>query len=271
MGKSERVSIAAELAVVRLVNECRESGDDSTAWQLRFVAGLIRLTGGMIASVGPLPPIRPGEVGRLPDWVDTQTDGGWPTAAIRERWLAWGRDPCQVMKHPAVPRFFARPEADLTMVRRELVEDDAWDHSDFVNERLRPDGMDEGLVSRQLVPVVGVSYMLTLVRATGDRPFTAATRRVVELAQRELAPHLGRSLLLTTQPNRHGLTLRAREVLDCLLDGDSEKQAALRLGLRATTVHGHVKRLYVHFGVASRAELLAYFLRRTRHCPPQAR
>ena len=70
--------------------------------------------------------------------------------------------------------------------------------------------------------------------------------------------------MLTTQPNRHGLTPRARQVLDCLLDGDSEKQAALRLGLRVTTVHGHVKRLYLHFGVGSRAELLAYFLRRYR-------
>jgi len=264
MSKSERVSSAAELAVVRVVNECRELGDDATAWQLHFVEGLIRLTGGMLASVGPVPGKLPRPPGELPPWVDTQTAGGWPTAAIRERWLAWGRDPRQVMAHPAVANFLRRPEPGITLTRRELVADDAWEASHFVNEFLRPDGMDEGLVSRRDVPVAGASYMLTVVRAAGDRPFSAASGRLVELAQRELAPHLGRSLLLTTQPSRHGLTPRAREVLDCLLDGDSEKQAALRLGLRVTTVHGHVKRLYVHFGVASRAELLAYFLRRHR-------
>ena len=55
---------------------------------------------------------------------------------------------------------------------------------------------------------------------------------------------------------------RAREVLDLLLQGLSEKEIAARLGLRPSTVHDHVKRLYAHFGVGSRAELMAYFLRR---------
>jgi DNA-binding CsgD family transcriptional regulator len=67
-----------------------------------------------------------------------------------------------------------------------------------------------------------------------------------------------------------GLSPRKREVLHCLLDGDGEKQVALRLGIHPATVHDHVKRLYHHFGVSSRAELLAYFLRRHRRPTAQA-
>jgi DNA-binding NarL/FixJ family response regulator len=56
---------------------------------------------------------------------------------------------------------------------------------------------------------------------------------------------------------------RVRQTLQCLLDGDSEKQAAARMGLSGTTVHQYVKALYRHYQVESRAELLARVLRRT--------
>ncbi len=60
---------------------------------------------------------------------------------------------------------------------------------------------------------------------------------------------------------RDTLTPRPREVLDRLLDGDSEKQAARHLGISQHTVHDHVKLLYKTFNVASRGELLAKFIR----------
>ena len=60
-----------------------------------------------------------------------------------------------------------------------------------------------------------------------------------------------------------GLSRRLRQTLERLLLGDSEKQVASRLGLSTLTVHGYVKALYQHFGVSSRPELLAYFLRRS--------
>jgi DNA-binding CsgD family transcriptional regulator len=57
------------------------------------------------------------------------------------------------------------------------------------------------------------------------------------------------------------LTPREREVLARLAAGDSEKQAARQLGLSPHTVHDHVKRIHRVFGVASRGELLARFVR----------
>src|SRR5262249_17231606 len=64
------------------------------------------------------------------------------------------------------------------------------------------------------------------------------------------------------------LSPRLRQTLTALLEGDSEKQTARRLRLSVNTVHEYVTALYRHFGVASRAELLAPFLRRFR---PQER
>lgn len=59
---------------------------------------------------------------------------------------------------------------------------------------------------------------------------------------------------------------RARQVLDQLLTGKSEKEAARALGLSAHTVHVHVKTLHRRLHVTSRAELLTRCL--LPHTPP---
>ena len=56
-------------------------------------------------------------------------------------------------------------------------------------------------------------------------------------------------------PPRLGQTLR------CLLEGDSEKQVASRLGLSRSTIHEYVTALYRRLGVNSRPELMALCLR----------
>ncbi|HZZ41624.1 MAG TPA: helix-turn-helix transcriptional regulator [Tepidisphaeraceae bacterium] len=53
---------------------------------------------------------------------------------------------------------------------------------------------------------------------------------------------------------------RIRETLRHLLIGDSEKQIANKLGISQHTVHVYVKRLYRHYDVNSRGELLARFV-----------
>jgi DNA-binding NarL/FixJ family response regulator len=57
------------------------------------------------------------------------------------------------------------------------------------------------------------------------------------------------------------LSPRLRQTLQRLLEGDSEKQIAIHLGLSRNTVHVYVKSLYKRFAVQSRAELLARFVR----------
>src|SRR5688500_9364645 len=63
------------------------------------------------------------------------------------------------------------------------------------------------------------------------------------------------------QPLDRELSPRMQQTLQSLLTGDSEKQAAAKLGVSRNTVHVYVKQLYRRFGVNSRGELLAKWVR----------
>jgi DNA-binding CsgD family transcriptional regulator len=52
------------------------------------------------------------------------------------------------------------------------------------------------------------------------------------------------------------LSRRQRQTLDRLMRGDSEKEAALALGISTGTLHCYVKEIYRAFAVNSRGELL---------------
>lgn len=55
------------------------------------------------------------------------------------------------------------------------------------------------------------------------------------------------------------LSPRERQVLTLMLNGDSRKKIAAKLGIREYTVAGYQKKLHRCFGVTSRAELQAHF------------
>ena len=57
------------------------------------------------------------------------------------------------------------------------------------------------------------------------------------------------------------LSRRQRQTLELLLAGNAEKQIAARLSISRHTVHVYVKSLYKRFGVNSRPELLAKWVR----------
>lgn len=58
------------------------------------------------------------------------------------------------------------------------------------------------------------------------------------------------------------LSPRLRQTLKSLLAGDSEKQVAAHMGLSQHTVHVYVKALYRRYGVSSRGELLARWVKK---------
>lgn len=77
-----------------------------------------------------------------------------------------------------------------------------------------------------------------------------------------VTPLIGGALAATSAPSPADLPPRVRQVLAHLLQGLSDKGIARRLGITRYTVNQYTKALYEHFGVQSRAELLALWVRR---------
>jgi DNA-binding NarL/FixJ family response regulator len=83
----------------------------------------------------------------------------------------------------------------------------------------------------------------------------------LHLFHTELAPHLTTELAPPGSDPVSRLSPRLRQLLSYLLQGDSEEQAAHRLGLTRDTTHQYVKALYRRLGVNTRGELMARFVR----------
>jgi DNA-binding CsgD family transcriptional regulator len=257
--KSERLRLAEVRAVFHLVDECRELGADHLAWRSHLAAHLSPLVGGQVAMVleSATPP-DPAMPGRVFGGVAV----GWPSAQAQEIWTSYfargdyQREPLfQAIQPLAIRRGLCS--------RDQAVDDPTWFGSTFYNETLRLCECGDMLVSfRDLRPGRRQNFV-SVYRPLGAGVFRRRERHLVRLLHQELGRHFGVALATLDDPSPSDLTPRQRATLRCLLEGDGEKQVAARLGVSTLTVHSYVKALYRHFGVASRPELLAYFLRRS--------
>jgi DNA-binding CsgD family transcriptional regulator len=256
MGKSQHLRLSDVRAAFRLLGECREMGDDAEVWPVHMQAGLCRLTqaqlgvGGLVRHVLPERLMAPIQF----------TDHGWPDPGRRAQFLAWLKDPI-VLNNLVVQRFHRLTSPCVTRTRQHLVDDRPHYASVYHNECHRPFGLDHGLLTRYAPRGRDWHHELALVRNVGDPPFGRRECRLVHLFQLEIGPLIGGALATPEDPP---LSPRQRQTLIALLEGDSEKEAARRLGVSTNTVHEYVTALYRHYGVSSRAELLAHFLRRFR-------
>ncbi len=119
------------------------------------------------------------------------------------------------------------------------------------------------LISIRIVDVPRRPEVINIYRFHGAQAFEPREVALLKLLHDEIAPLVGVRLTAEEHLSRDGLSKRLRETLSLLLEGFSEKQVAAELGLAIRTVHDYVSMLYEHFQVSSRAELLAYFIRRT--------
>ena len=130
-------------------------------------------------------------------------------------------------------------------------------------------GVDQALCT--FVPIHRACHEYSgwiMFRAKGKRNFGERERRIVERLHEEIATLVGGALARYSDPSPTELAPRVRQVLRCILEGDSDKQIAARLGLSPLTVNQYTKTIYGHFGVSGRAELSARWLR--RHWPRPA-
>jgi DNA-binding CsgD family transcriptional regulator len=253
VSKSQRLRLSDVRDVFRLLGECRELELDFTQWQRHMLQGLCRLLraqlaiGGEMSWTGPdrmMVPIRCENYRAAP--------ARWP------EYTEWLENP-RILVNAAVSRFHGLRERQSTRARQQLIDDREFYRSPFFNEILKPGGFDQGVLSRYVLAPGRRMHEVVLNRVRGEPRFAQRECRVLQLFHEELGPRVEQSLTLFR------LAPRLRQTLEALLEGDSEKQAALRLGLSVHTVHEYVATLYRRFEVSSRAELLAHFLRRCRN------
>lgn len=256
MAQSNRLPLSRVRLALRLVGECRDLGHDPAAWLGHANRGLLRLLGARVIN-GAL--TRP-EGFRLISDTQVLLNEGWGDPVNEERALALMAQE----HHLADPTFRAfqritRPNISVRPVR--LVPRRTFERSEaFANRRWL--GIEDFMFSQRVTATGAATVVFSPQRAFGDRSFSPVDLRLLRLFHDELALLVGTVLSDGRGGLVAGLPPRLRQTLAALLEGDSEKEAALRLGLSRHTVHEYVAELYRRFGVHSRAELLALCLRR---------
>lgn len=248
-------------AAFQLAGECRELGDDAVAWRHRLGDGLYRLIGADIVlcvETAGCTAGRPVDLG-VADW-------GWQNGFDRAGWL---RAVEEFHRNPRYPvglgRYFGRlaGQDGVVHTRRELVPDAEWEPSFDCQVIHRSVGIDDIAWCFRAVPDRADEFAgVMAARAPGRPDFDPREKAVLGEVQRVVAPLVGGPLARFVEPNPADLPPRARLVLKCFLEGDSDKQVGRRLGLTRHTVNQYAKQIYRHFGVTNRPELLARWLRR---------
>jgi DNA-binding CsgD family transcriptional regulator len=257
MSKSDSLRVRDIRAAFRLIGDCRDLGNDPRRWQRRMLEGLVLLFGVVQASGGEAWWERPGKTVR-PVSAYTMSVDPAAEAAFQAYHSAGGP-----AGDPILQEIEKRPQRLITRTRRELVSDGEWYSSPSFAYR-RAGGIDHTMVSVLQRSESGATSVVALNRARGERDFTAREQRLLHLFHAELGQLIGGPLVGATDPPLDPLPRRLQQTLACLLEGDSEKQVAARLGLSHATVHQYVTALYRRFGVQSRGQLMSYVLQHTR-------
>ena len=255
-------------AVIRLVQQLCDRWDDPRAWREHLLRGACKLLHGhvgMILADHGGPNHRSGRMAALCTFgVPPMRTKNLLQPAVTQ----WERRTCLEVSEndmPGLAQLYAdiRRQGWATAARDELVDAATYHASPmYLNVRRQLD-CDDFIVSIRFVDLPRRTEAISIDRPHGAPPFGPREVTLLKLLHDEIAPLIGVRLATEEHLSREGLSKRLRETLSLLLEGRSEKEAAAALGLAIRTVHDYVTMLYQHFEVTSRAELLAYFIRRT--------
>jgi len=260
MGESASLRAKDYRTLFQVVGECRELGADPIAWRLHLLKAICAELGARVGAGGEATGIAQGKFIPL-----STVDDGWENDDQRQAMFDW----LELQAKGGAPKGLL-PLKEPTTVhailnRGEYYTDQQPDCLDELADYLRRSEVQDLLLSMHRI-AIGPDHFcgLTIMRGLGDREFSSRDKMFLATLHREIAPLVGRQLAKANEPSTMRLSPRRRQVLDCLLEGMSEKQAATELGLTQPTVHQYVKAVYRHFHVYSRAELMARWVRFAR-------
>ncbi len=260
MPKSNRLRSTDLHCIHRLSSDCRDLGDSSSLWRAHFASELAKLVDADLALTGEFETFthRRRDIGNATWGFDHGFDvGGWVLAQELLR-----KDP----EYAITFRSYAEKRLSndgAALTRSQLVSDEEWDQSTEWQMVYRTLGVDWPLYCfHSMSNTDDDAHGLILCRKSGRGDFNLREAAIVRETVRQVTAMLGQALSLFRDPCPTRLGPRARQVLKCLLEGDSDKQIATRLGISRFTVNQHMKRIFVHFGVNTRSELMARWVRR---------
>jgi DNA-binding CsgD family transcriptional regulator len=243
------LSLGDVRALLHLLGELREMGDDPHAWRAHLASALEPLCDCRAVLLAELAPRSPRPEGRryidLIELVDVEVRG--VANDQRERflheifWFDHAGD-------TALARLARLYSTNFTRSRAEVISDEEWYRSPAANDRFAPNDCDDFIVSFAHAPG-GAMAAMALYRPWRGQRFGERERGLVELLHGEILRDIG-------VDERPRLPPRAREVLGALETGRSEKEIAALLDLSPHTTHDYVKTIYRAFGVRTRPELM---------------
>jgi DNA-binding CsgD family transcriptional regulator len=250
------IAFSDALACMRLLGECGELADEPQAWQKHLTEGAETLVGG-VATAFKVIELQQGP----PLMRDTMLSGS-------DHEMHRSFDDClREGGHkdlPALDRLMSAVVTGGELAFRYSQLDGglpAFHDSYFYNRYFRDLRIGDSAASFH-AQSSGRLVCVWMLRQRSDSNFSERQQDVLAFLSAALSQAVG-SRLETRHTARPPLSPRLRDTLAALLEGDSEKQVASRLGLRQTTVHGYVTELYRRYGVRSRGELLARFVKRS--------
>jgi DNA-binding CsgD family transcriptional regulator len=256
MPKAQLLRVQDVRDAYRLIGDCRDLGSDPALWNRRMLEGLCRLVGTPGATGGEGRRIRPHRAIEVISAFDTGLD-----SRAHDLYIAYQRD-LGPDRDPVYRPLQRLPGRHIVRTRRQLISDSDWYRSVAWSDYLRPANIDDRLTSVFQFSDDGAFSVVVLCRAFREGEFSPRQQRLLSFFHGELGRLIGRSLVSDTEPHPDELSPRLWQTLVWLLEGESEKQVASRLGLSQTTTHQYVTALYRHFGVQSRAQLMAHAIKR---------
>lgn len=254
-----RATLADMRTAFRLIGECVEVGADPATWRTRLFEGLARVTG----STGAIGGETQGTLNGGVRFLQVLYTGFEPPSRHRHQHYVTS-NAYRTIDTP-LRRFMKSRRALTTRSHEQLITPREWHQSELFNDYFRHDDIDDRLLAVCRMPGSNDSppadFALTLYRARGDKPFNSRDRALVHLVLTELRPLIGTALDTCRGRELRALPPRQQQVLKLLLDGASDKAIGARCGLSPATVREYVTAVYRHFGVSTRAQLLAAFLR----------
>jgi DNA-binding CsgD family transcriptional regulator len=259
MGKSQHIHEHDVKAMLNLMGQLANLPADAatrTEHAMKGIAGLVGADFGFstrFRSSGPGKQVQPYAI----------LSHGWTTEQLAEGICVAAVDPFHDYVNDDMQVDGPRNGWPFVLVTDRLERDRARRRAEHSEQFSAAMGGDLGMAVIHPATSEGHFATLALVRADSDRrPFTDREVQIARLMW-GATEFLHRKPLAAVEDKLWGTQLSPRlsQVLEGLRQGLSIKQVAHRLGLSIHTVHDYTKDLYRRFGVSSRGELLALWLK----------